>query len=135
MVISCTIVRPMLREIWAILALCGAATVPLPAQTFKVLYNECSQVGCIDGRHPSPNLMQGPDGNMYAGGFAGGRYQTGTLFKITPGGQYTTIYNFCAEVGCADGANPYGAFVLGIDGNTYGAAWWGGPPTAARSSR
>lgn len=98
----------------------------LPAQTLTVLYTECSLVGCLDARHPSPTLIQGPDGNLYGGGFSGGLYQAGTIFKITPQGQFSTMYNFCAQMGCADGVNPYGPFVLGIDGNFYGATWWGG---------
>jgi len=111
---------------WVVLAWCGATAISLPAQTFTVLYNECSQVGCVDGRHPSPSLIQGADGNLYGGGFSGGLNQSGTVFKITPTGQLTTLYQFCAEKGCADGVNPYGYFVLGIDGNYYGATWWGG---------
>ena len=111
---------------WAVLALCAATAIALPAQTFTVLYDSCSQVGCIDGMHPSPSLIQGPDGNLYGGAFAGGLYQAGTIFKLTPKGQLTTLYNFCSQMGCADGVNPYGSFVLGIDGNFYGTTWWGG---------
>jgi len=110
----------------AVLALCGATAVVLPAQTFTVLYDFCSLVGCLDGRHPSPSLIQGLDGNLYGGGCAGGLYQAGTIFKLTPDGQMTTLYNFCSQMGCADGASPYGSFVLGIDGNIYGATWLGG---------
>lgn len=110
----------------AVLALCGATAIALPAQTFTVLYDFCSQVGCMDGRHPYPSLMQGPDGNIYGGNCAGGLYRNGTIYKLTPGGQMTTLYNFCSQTGCADGAYPYGTFVVGIDGNIYGATWWGG---------
>ena len=123
----------MRRDIWipgkracAVLALCGAAAIALPAQTFTVLYDFCSQVGCMDGRHPFPSLMQGPDGNIYGGNCTGGPYRNGNIYKLTPGGQMTTLYNFCSQTGCADGAYPYGTFVLGIDGNIYGATWWGG---------
>jgi uncharacterized repeat protein (TIGR03803 family) len=98
----------------------------LPAQTFTVLYDFCSQVGCMDGRHPFPALMQGPDGNLYGGVCAGGLYRNGTIFKLTPDGQVTTLHNFCPQTGCPDGAYPYGSFLLGIDGNIYGAAWFGG---------
>ena len=123
----------MQRDIWilgkracAVLALCGATAIALPAQTFTVLYDFCSQVGCMDGRHPFPALMQGPDGNIYGGNCAGGLYRNGTIYKLTPGGQMTTLYNFCSQTGCADGAYPYGSFVVGIDGNIYGATWFGG---------
>ena len=114
------------KRAWAVLALCGATAVALPAQTFSVLYDFCSQVGCLDNRHPYPALIQGPDGNLYGGVCAGGAYRNGTIFKLTPAGQMTTLYNFCSQMGCADGAYPYGSLVLGIDGNFYGATWWGG---------
>jgi len=123
----------MRRDVWiqgkracAVLALCGATAIALPAQTFTVLHDFCSQVGCMDGRHPSPSLIQGPDGNLYGGAWSGGLYQSGTIFKLTPDGQMTTKYNFGSQMGYADGAYPYGSFVLGIDGNIYGATWFGG---------
>src|SRR5579862_958521 len=105
------------KRAWAVLALCVLSTVTLQAQTFSVLYDFCAQVGCTDGRHPSPALIQGLDGNLYGGGYAGGLYQAGTIFKLTPTGQMTSLYNFCSQAGCADGASPYGSFLLGIDGN------------------
>jgi uncharacterized repeat protein (TIGR03803 family) len=98
----------------------------LPAQTFTVLDDFCSLIGCMDGRHPSPTVVQGPDGNLYGGTWSGGLYQSGIIFKLTPGGQLTTVYNFCSQAGCADGSYPFGPMVLGIDGNLYGANWWGG---------
>jgi len=30
----------------------------------------------------------------------------GTVFKITPGGALTTLYSFCSQSGCTDGADP-----------------------------
>ncbi len=70
--------------------------------------------------------MQGPDGNLYGGVCAGGPNRNGSIFKLTLAGQLTTLYNFCSQMGCADGAYPYGSLLLGIDGNFYGATWWGG---------
>ena len=114
------------KRAWALLALCGATATALPAQTFTVLYDFCSQVGCLDGRHPYPALIQGPDGNLYGGDCAGGLYRNGNIYKMTLNGQITTMYDFCSQTGCADGAYPYGSLVVGIDGNLYGATWWGG---------
>jgi len=42
------------------------------------------------------------------------------VFKITPRGALTTLYNFCSEVICAAGAFPYAGLVIGTDGNFYG---------------
>jgi uncharacterized repeat protein (TIGR03803 family) len=50
----------------------------------------------------------------------------GTVFKITRSGVLTTLYSFCAQSSCADGANPYGSLVQGADGNFYGTTAQGG---------
>jgi uncharacterized repeat protein (TIGR03803 family) len=55
----------------------------------------------------------------------GGTNGHGTLFKITPSGTLTTLYNFCSQSGCADGQFP-GALVQGTDGNLYGTTGAGG---------
>ena len=50
--------------------------------------------------------MQATDGNLYGATNTGGVNNGGTLFKITPSGILTTIYNFCSQHGCTDGALP-----------------------------
>ena len=50
----------------------------------------------------------------------------GTVFKITPSGTLTTLYSFCPQSGCADGAEPNAALVQATDGNFYGTAFEGG---------
>jgi uncharacterized repeat protein (TIGR03803 family) len=47
------------------------------------------------------------------------------LFRITPSGTRTTIYNFCSRSGCADGTAPLG-LIHGSDGNLYGVTGGGG---------
>ena len=64
-------------------------------------------------------------GNFY--GTTGGNGGTqGTVFKITPGGSLTTLYTFCSQTGCTDGARPFDGLVKGSDGNFYGTTWSGG---------
>src|SRR6185436_17830772 len=46
----------------------------------------------------------------------------GTIFKITPSGELTSLYSFQL----ADGHSPIGGLVLGSDGNFYGTASRGG---------
>ena len=65
----------------------------------------CTQPGCSDGAGPT-GLVQGADGNFYGTTYGGGAYGAGEVFKITPGGTLTTLYNFCMHTGCPDGAAP-----------------------------
>jgi len=45
---------------------------------------------------------------------------------MTPSGALTTLYSFCAETNCTDGACVYFGLVQGDDGNFYGTAGCGG---------
>ena len=72
------------------------------------------------------SLTQGRDGNLYGttpeGGIDTG---SGTVFRIAPTGQFTSLYEFCSLSQCADGWNP-GSLVLGVNGNLYGTTGNGG---------
>jgi uncharacterized repeat protein (TIGR03803 family) len=70
-------------------------------------------------------MVQGTDGNLYGRTGGGGVKGGGTIFKMTPSGQLTIIYNFCAQPKCADGSGP-NPMILGTDGNFYGTTWAGG---------
>ncbi|HEV2423818.1 MAG TPA: choice-of-anchor tandem repeat GloVer-containing protein [Terriglobia bacterium] len=91
-----------------------------PGGTLTTLYNFCSQSRCADGKYPSAGLVQAANGNLYGTTEEGGTIGAGTVFKITPGGSLTTLYNFCSQSGCTDGANPHGALIQARDGNFYG---------------
>jgi uncharacterized repeat protein (TIGR03803 family) len=90
-----------------------------------------------DGVYPYGALVLGIDGNLYGTTEAGGEnsgcadYGCGTAFKITPQGQLTTIYTFCAQSGCADGAHPGAGLLQAADGSFYGTTTEGG--TASNS--
>ena len=64
-------------------------------------------------------------GQPPAGG-GGPFHQGGTVFKITSSGTLTTIYNFCSQPNCTDGADSLAALVQGTDGNFYGTTIGGG---------
>jgi len=53
----------------------------------------------------------------------------GTVFKLTPGGTLTTLYSFCSQPNCTDGAIPLAGLVQGADGSFYGMTWAGGDYT------
>ena len=82
--------------------------------------------GIDNGVAPYMSLVQGLDGNLYGTTSAGGTYNGGTVFKITPSGTLTTIYSFCLLSGCADGAIPLAGLVLATNGNFYGTTQEGG---------
>src|SRR5262249_15326787 len=64
-------------------------------------------------------LLTGSDGNFYGINIYGGNSNGGMFYKVTPGGKFTQLHEFCAEANCTDGQNPNGLF-LGFDGNFYG---------------
>ena len=51
--------------------------------------------------------------------------QGGTIFKITPQGTLTTLYDFCSQNSCSDGAYP-NALVQASNGDFYGTTAGGG---------
>ena len=67
------------------------------------------------GGSPFGAFTEGTDGNFYGTLRAGGLYVFGTVFRITPTGALTTLYNFSGP----DGAYPNGV-IQGVDGNFYG---------------
>src|ERR1017187_7313598 len=79
-----------------------------PGGTLTTLYSFCSikQSGCADGYYPQAELVQATDGDLYGTTFFGGAQDHGTVFKITPGGTLTTLYRFCSQSPCTDGAYP-----------------------------
>jgi uncharacterized repeat protein (TIGR03803 family) len=79
-----------------------------------------------DGQYPHSGLTVGSDGNFYGGTTAGGANGDGVLFKITPGGTYTVLYNLCSQANCADGYDMETPLVLASDGNLYGTTHRGG---------
>lgn len=95
----------------------------------SVLY---SFAGGSDGSQPFVCVVQGTDGNFYGTTYYGGvggapapgiPAGQGTLFKVTPSGQKTTLHTF--QGGTTDGANPY-APLLEWQGNFYGTTNVGG---------
>jgi uncharacterized repeat protein (TIGR03803 family) len=78
-----------------------------------------------DGANPSASLTQGTDGNFYGTTTTGGNSSCGcdgTIFKITPNGTFTTLYDFNES----DGSRPDDNLVEGADGKFYGTTRDGG---------
>ena len=100
---------------------CVALVASSTAQTFETFFG----FNGTDGATPI-QLVQGKDGNFYGTTAHYGAEGYGTAFKITPAGELTTLYNFCSEANCADGAYPHAGLVQGADGDFYGTTEEGG---------
>jgi uncharacterized repeat protein (TIGR03803 family) len=106
----------------AVCVLYAATAIALPAQTFTTLFGFDGGTGLT----PLGSLVQGINGDGYGTTYGGGAKGHGTVYKITPNGRLVTVYSFCSESGCADGAYPYGGLVQGATGNFYGTTYEGG---------
>ncbi|MGA2903704.1 MAG: choice-of-anchor tandem repeat GloVer-containing protein [Candidatus Korobacteraceae bacterium] len=103
---------------------CAVAVIPSPAQD-KLAFTTLVSFNGTDGSDPVGVLVQHSDGNFYGTTAGGGASGHGTIFRITPAGALTTLYSFCSQSNCTDGAGP-GGLVLGTDGNFYGTTGGGG---------
>ncbi len=99
-----------------ILTLVGAA-IPAQAQTYTILHNFLS--GGPGPQWPGGPLLQGRDGDLYGYSYLGGANNTGSIWKTTPAGAPTVVYNFASGTGndCQSG------LTLGTDGNFYGTGF------------
>jgi uncharacterized repeat protein (TIGR03803 family) len=72
-------------------------------------------------------LVLGSDGNFY-GADAGPTDTSGSIFRITPKGVFTTLHTFSPTTGGinSDGATPYSRLMQASDGNFYGTTYTGG---------
>ena len=95
-----------------------------PSGKLTTLYNFCSQSNCTDGANPYAELVQATNGDLYGTTVdGGGANNFGTVFKITPSGKLTTLYNFCSQSNCTDGAKPYAGLVQATNGDLYGTTY------------
>ncbi len=80
-----------------------------------------------DGGYLYGALVQAANGDFYGTTYGGGPSGSpGTIFKMTPAGDLTTLYVFCNQTGCADGERPAAGLVQATDGNFYGTTTEGG---------
>lgn len=99
-----------------------------PAGGLTSLYSFCAQIihTCADGSVPQgAPLVQSTDWSFYGTTGTGGSESrnSGTIFKITPSGQLTTLYSFAGYP--TDGSNPQG-LLLASNGAFYGITFQGG---------
>ena len=103
---------------------CGTVFKVTPAGTLTTLNSlDVDKDGCGS----QAGLVQAADGNFYGTTFGGGAYSHGTwiyghgtVFEVTAGGTLTSLYSFCTQTGCPDGARPTAGLIQATDGNFYG---------------
>jgi uncharacterized repeat protein (TIGR03803 family) len=98
-----------------------------PQGALTTLYAFCSQTNCVDGDAPDGDgLVQATDGSFYGMTLAGGEYNDGNIYRITPEGDFTNLYSFCYPTNCNTGSLPYATLLAGTDGLLYGETGTGG---------
>jgi uncharacterized repeat protein (TIGR03803 family) len=98
-----------------------------------VLYSFCAQTNCADGLGPWAGLVFDNKRNLYGTTYQGGANNgcgfgvgCGVVFKVTPEGKETVLYNFCSQTNCTDGTQPQAGLILDQKGNLYGTTQYGG---------
>ena len=104
------------------------------AGAYSVLYSFGEST--TDGFTPVGGLAQSSDGSIYGATSSGGlnscfqvpqfpgEGNCGTIFKLSPEGNFSTVYTFGATA--SDGVQPNGSLLLASDGNLYGTTVNGG---------
>ncbi len=82
----------------------------------------CAQVGCTDGSGLRKGMTLGSEGNFYGTTYYGGTLDKGTVFKITPEGELTTLHSFDGT----SGNHSIGGSVQTTNGAFYGTTSSGG---------
>ncbi|MBD5654872.1 MAG: hypothetical protein IAI50_06790 [Candidatus Eremiobacteraeota bacterium] len=109
---------------------CGTLFRISTAGVFTRLHQFCSgyDYGCpnpTEGGQPAVHLVQLPSGALCGTTAEGGIGNDGTVFCASTGGSVNTLYTF--QQNGTDGADPLGALLVGMDGQTlYGTTTFGG---------
>lgn len=93
-----------------------------PAKVLTVLHNFDATTSTGDGTLPYAGLIQASDGNFYSVTSAGGANAAGALYKITPTGIYSKLFDFVS----ATGSLPFTTLRQHTNGKFYGEATAGG---------
>ncbi len=108
-----------------VLLVTGFASAALARNSLSVFY---TFPGSGSAGEPLSPIIQASDGNFY--GTASGAYPSvGVVFRITPSGQFTVVYNFPldnATQTAPNGVVPYGQLLEARDGYLWGTTRDGG---------
>ena len=107
-----------LKPLFTIIAACAA----LPVSGTSIYAVDNPNIG----KQPEAGLVEGIDKNLYGTTSSGGTNNFGTIFRVSPAGDLTTLVNFTGVTGSARGARPLAQLLLASDGNFYGTTYSGG---------
>ena len=99
---------------------------PSGSETVLYSFGATNPIGSTtDGTNPYSSLIMDANGNLYGTTSGGGSKGNGTVFKLTPSGSETVLYNFGTS-SATDGANPRAGLIMDANGNLYGTTYVGG---------
>jgi uncharacterized repeat protein (TIGR03803 family) len=103
-----------------------AAPVPRTSTTYAETVDYSFPAIESSSQGPANNLIQALDGNLWGTSSLGGSHALGNVFKVTPLGVYTDVFDFNGT----NGSEPLGNLIVGHDGNLYGTTSTGGTGNA-----
>lgn len=103
---------------------CGVVFERTAGSKYKVIYDFCSKTNCKDGTEPAAGLNLDAGGTLFGTTHIGGTGNLGVVFTLSHASGWTeqTLYDFCSEQNCTDGAGPSALVILDNKGNVYGTA-------------
>ncbi|MES2656969.1 MAG: choice-of-anchor tandem repeat GloVer-containing protein, partial [Verrucomicrobiota bacterium] len=105
---------------------CGTVFKMTPAGALTTLVELTGDGVSYLGDQPGAGVIRGTDGNFYGTTRYGGDSGQGTVFRMTPVGELTTLIEFTGNGASNKGSFPAAALVQGSDGNFYGTTESGG---------
>jgi len=116
--------NPGLYTVFAFVVCLVVAFNPATAQTESILH--VFGKGTNDGINPQGSLIADSDGALYGVTNGGGKYNRGSVFKLSPSPSGTWGQNILYSFSGADGSNPSGPLYMDPSHNLYGTTIFGG---------
>jgi uncharacterized repeat protein (TIGR03803 family) len=115
----------MILVVTLVACLAGLARRARAADNARVLYAFTGP----DGASPKSDLIFDAHGNLYGTTYAGGAYNLGTVFELSPGpdGKWSATVLHSFQQDGKDGIYPQSGVIFDKAGNLYGTTFSGGP--------
>jgi uncharacterized repeat protein (TIGR03803 family) len=117
--------------LWLACLFAATAIAPAHAQTPTEIVMHSFAPDPPKGAGPYAGVIRDAAGNLYGTTSAGGAWNQGVVYKVTPSGQESVLYAF---TGGADGASPAAGVIADSAGNLYGTTLYGGAAPGNKGS-